>query len=87
MADNHQQHGGTYVRVGGKDYILGAILALSIIVNGLCFWTINEHAKEHRLQQYDLDDFKSRGFADLKGQVEMHDKLINVLMVRKECLR
>lgn len=70
-----------------KGYILGTILALSIIINGLCLWTINDHAKEHRLQQYDLDYFKSSGFADLKGQVEMHDKLINVLLVRKECLK
>jgi hypothetical protein len=70
-----------------KGYIVGTLLALSIIVNGLCLWTISGHAKEHRLQQYDLDDFKSRGFADLKGEVEMHDKLINTLLIRKECLK
>jgi hypothetical protein len=70
-----------------KGYILGTLLALSILVNVLSLWALDNHAKEHRLQQYDLDDFKSRGFADLKGQVEMHDKLINTLLVRKECLK
>lgn len=70
-----------------KGYILGTLLALSILVNFLCFWALNNDAKEQRLKQYDLDDFKSRGFADLKGEVDMHDKWINILATRKECLK
>ena len=70
-----------------KGYIVGTLLALSILVNALCFWSINDHAKEHRLQQYDLDEFKSGGFADLKGEVDVHEKLINTLLIRKECLK
>lgn len=63
-----------------KGYILGTLLALSILTNIGCFWAINNDAKEQRLKQYDLDDFKSRGFADLKGEVAMHDKLITAFM-------
>lgn len=73
------------IRIGerGKGYLL----ALSIVVNILCGWVIYQHAMEKRLQQYDLDWFKSSDFSQLKGQVEMHDKMLNMLIVRKECLK
>jgi len=67
--------------------VFAALLAISVIVNVGTGWIIMNYAKEQRLKQYDLDDFKSRGFSDLNGEVQMHDKLINVLLIRKECLK
>lgn len=90
-ADHAHATGGSSVnqfRFGGtKDYVFGAIIGVSILVNALSLWAINNDAKEQRLKQYDLDDFKSREYAQLKGQVAMQDKVINMLTVRKECMK
>jgi hypothetical protein len=70
-----------------NDKSKGILLALSIMVNIVAAGIIYQDLREQRLKQYDLDDFKSRGFAELNGEVQMHDKLINVLLIRKECLK
>jgi hypothetical protein len=70
-----------------KSFWTATALALSIIVNVACGWALLNAAKEQRLKQYDLDWFKSADFAQLRGQVEMHDKMINVYLLRKECIK
>lgn len=70
-----------------KSFWTATALALSIAINGWAILTINGYKTEKRLQQYDLDWFKSQDFAQLKGEVSAHDKLIMMLQVRKECLK
>src|SRR5271170_4447150 len=91
-ADHAHATGGSSVnqfRFGDSKagYLMAALLGVSVIVNVYACWVIGGYTKEQRLKQYDLDWFKSADFAQLKGQVEMHDKMVNVLLIRKECLK
>ncbi len=52
------------------------LLALSVAVNLWCWMAIREAGTESRLQQYNLDWFKTHEFSDLKGEVEVNQKLI-----------
>lgn len=61
------------------------LLALSIMMNVVCVYVINEYRTEKRLQQYDLDYFKSTDFAAMKGEVNSHDALIKAYVIAKEC--
>lgn len=91
-ADHAHATGGSSVnqfRFGDnkRGYVFGTMLALSILVNIWCAWNINNYKTEKRLQEYDLDWFKSQDFAQLRGEVSAHDKLIMMLQIRKECLK
>jgi hypothetical protein len=90
--DHATAHNGSSVnqfRFGDSKagYVMAALLGVSVIVNVYACWVISGYTKEQRLKQYDLDWFKSADFAQLKGQVEMHDKMINVLLIRRECMK
>lgn len=59
-----------------KGWLTNVLLALSIFLN---IWLVMEYraaGTEQRLQQYNLDWFKTHEFADLKGQVLLDEKLI-----------
>jgi hypothetical protein len=59
-----------------KGWLTSTLLALSIFVN---VWLILEYraaGTEQRLQQYNLDWFKTHEFSDLKGDVRLQEKLI-----------
>lgn len=69
-----------------KGWLTNVLLALSIFIN---VWLVMEYraaGTEQRLQQYNLDWFKTHEFADLKGQVAVDEKLIEVFgsQCRKE---
>jgi hypothetical protein len=70
-----------------KGFITATLLALSIVVNVSCAWLIYTEKQEKRLQQYDLDWFKSTDYAQMKAAVAMQDKVIGMLTIRKECLK
>jgi hypothetical protein len=59
-----------------REILIALLLALSIGVNIWCLNTIREAGTEQRLQQYNLDWFKTHEFADLKGDVRLQEKLI-----------
>lgn len=73
------------MEVGEK--VMAIILALSIAVNVGCWYVINQLRVEKRLQEYDLDYFKSTDFATLKGEVNSHDALIKAFGISTECRR
>jgi len=59
-----------------KGWLTNVILALSIFIN---VWLILEYkaaGTEQRLQQYNLDWFKTHEFSDLKADVRLQEKLI-----------
>jgi hypothetical protein len=90
-ADHAHATGGSSVNqiriTDRKGFLVATALALSILVNLWTGFIISGYKTEKRLQEYDLDWFKSQDFAQLKGEVSAHDKLIMMLQVRKECLR
>lgn len=61
-----------------RELIVAVLLALSIAVNIWCWMAIREDGTEQRLKQYNLDWFKSTEFAELKGKVELDEKMISI---------
>jgi hypothetical protein len=91
MAANNQAHAEAGASVNqiriDSARILPILLAVSVMVNIGVGWLVYTEKTEKRLQEYDLDWFKSQDFAQLKGEVSAHDKLITMLQIRKECLK
>jgi hypothetical protein len=61
-----------------KGWFSNVILAISILLNVWLIMAYREAGTEQRLQQYNLDWFKTHEFAELKGQVAVDEKLIEV---------
>lgn len=61
-----------------REILIGSLLALSIAVNIWCAMTIRDAGTEQRLQQYNLDWFKTHEFSDLKGEVAVQGKLLQL---------
>jgi hypothetical protein len=59
-----------------REIMVAVVLALSIFVNVWCLNVIHEASTEDRLKQYNLDWFKTHEFADLRGEMEVNQKLI-----------
>lgn len=57
---------------------LGCLLALSIVVNAWCAWTIRDIGTAKWLHDYDLNQFQMGPFAELKGKVDVDHELIKV---------
>ncbi len=61
-----------------KGWLTSTLLALSIAIN---VWLVIEYraaGTEQRLQQYNLDWFKTHEFADLRGDVRVQQRLIDL---------
>lgn len=69
-----------------RDWVIGTILALSLVGNALSFhaWSRKEQAED--LKRYDLDFFTRNEYSPLKAQVIAHETLINSLLL-KGCKR
>lgn len=59
-----------------KGWLTNVILAFSIFINVWLVMAYREAGTEQRLQQYNLDWFKTHEFSELKGQVALDEKLI-----------
>ena len=81
--------GSNYARASvsdtSKTWILSAIMAFCLV--GVIFMYVKwrDAAMESRLQQYNLDWFKTHEFADLKAIVEVQKTEILALQVAKAC--
>lgn len=58
-----------------RDILLGILLGVSAIVNMALIYVYRDAGTEQRLQQYNLDWFKSHDYADLKIDVEVTKQL------------
>lgn len=60
-----------------RDRWLAFMLAISIAVNVWCAFQIRDNSVEKRLQQYNMDWFRSHEFAQLEERVDvLHDEYL-----------
>lgn len=59
-----------------KGWLTTVLLGLSIAINVWLILAYQAAQREQRLQQYNLDWFKTHEFADLRSEVEVDQKLI-----------
>jgi hypothetical protein len=60
-----------------KTFFIAVLLALSICTNVALVYAYRDKGTEERLYQYNLDWFKANQFSDLKGRVEVIEKLFD----------
>jgi hypothetical protein len=62
-------------------------IALAASILALCYMGFEwrQAVMESRLQQYNLDWFKSHEFSDLNGKVQVQDRMILALQVSQAC--
>jgi hypothetical protein len=61
---------------GARELIIATLLALSIMVNVWATWTIRDIDTRKWLHDWDLNQFETGPFADLKIQVGVDHELI-----------
>ncbi len=66
-----------------RDWAIGAILALSLIVNAVAIHSWMTKETEERVSQYNFDFWARQEFAPLKARVEAQEALITATLCKK----